>query len=379
MKILLVGEYSRLHNSLKEGLISLGHEVTLVSLGDGFKSYQSDFKIKQYFNKGLLSKIKVALFLATSFNIESFFTYLQCKNICKKLDHFDIVQYINETPFNASLSFEKKIINLFNSTSKKNFLLACGTDYISVKYAFDKKLRYSILTPYFENKSHKKIFQHILNKISTQNKKHYNYIIKNTNAVISSDLDYHIPYLGTEKYFGMISNPINTDIIDYIKPIICDKIVIFHGINTENSIKKGNPIFEKALDIIKKKYINKVEIIQTYNIPYNQYINHYNKAHILLDQIYAFDQGYNALEAMAKGKVVFTGAETEWLKYYDINEDTIAINALPNVDYLVEKLSFLIENPVKIEEISQNARNFIEEHHHYKIQAQKYISTWNKY
>jgi hypothetical protein len=37
---------------------------------------------------------------------------------------------------------------------------------------------------------------------------------------------------------------------------------------------------------------------------YTTYINSYNKAHILLDQTYAYDQGYNALEAMAKGKVV---------------------------------------------------------------------------
>ena len=43
MKILLVGEYSRLHNSLKEGLIKLGHEVTLISSGDGLKQYPSDF------------------------------------------------------------------------------------------------------------------------------------------------------------------------------------------------------------------------------------------------------------------------------------------------------------------------------------------------
>ena len=38
----------------------------------------------------------------------------------------------------------------------------------------------------------------------------------------------------------------------------------------------------------------------------------FDTAHILLDQVYAYDQGYNALEAMAKGKVVFTGAEKEW-------------------------------------------------------------------
>jgi hypothetical protein len=36
------------------------------------------------------------------------------------------------------------------------------------------------------------------------------------------------------------------------------------------------------------------------DIPYTTYINSYNKAHILLDQTYAYDQGYNALEAMAR-------------------------------------------------------------------------------
>jgi len=40
MRILLVGEYSRLHNSLKEGLVKIGHDVFLLSRGDGFKNTQ---------------------------------------------------------------------------------------------------------------------------------------------------------------------------------------------------------------------------------------------------------------------------------------------------------------------------------------------------
>ena len=77
-------------------------------------------------------------------------------------------------------------------------------------------------------------------------------------------------------------------------------------------------------------------------------IKSYNECHIFLDQLYAYDQGYNALEAMAKGKVVFTGAEKEWLEYYDLEENSVVINALPDVNYLVEKLSVLIENPEEI-------------------------------
>ena len=37
MNILLVGEYNSSHKTLKEGLESLGHQVTVVGLGDGFK------------------------------------------------------------------------------------------------------------------------------------------------------------------------------------------------------------------------------------------------------------------------------------------------------------------------------------------------------
>ena len=50
MKILLIGEYSNLHNSLKQGLIKLGHEVVLIGSGDGFKKYNVDiFTIEHNF------------------------------------------------------------------------------------------------------------------------------------------------------------------------------------------------------------------------------------------------------------------------------------------------------------------------------------------
>ena len=147
------------------------------------------------------------------------------------------------------------------------------------------------------------------------------------------------------------------------------------GINRGSYIKKGISFFEKALTIIKEKYNSKVEILITENVPYSQYISFYNKAHILLDQVYAYDQGYNALEAMAKGKVVFTGAENEFTKHYNLTE-RVAINALPNVDSLVDELSFLIENPDEIIAIGKRARAFIEKEHHYTKIAEKYLQVW---
>ena len=57
MRILLVGEYSRLHNTLKEGLQALGHTVTLVGTGDNFKNYPVDLSIEAHFFKNGLPNL----------------------------------------------------------------------------------------------------------------------------------------------------------------------------------------------------------------------------------------------------------------------------------------------------------------------------------
>ena len=188
-------------------------------------------------------------------------------------------------------------------------------------------------------------------------------------------MDYKIPLeaMNYKPYF--IPNPINTDEILFKELKTDTRIVIFLGINRGSYIKKGIPFFEKALKIIKEKYHSKVEIIISENLPYNQYIELYNRAHILLDQVYAYDQGYNALEAMAKGKVVFTGAENEFTKHYNLTE-RVAINALPDVDSLVNELSFLIENPAELIAIGKRARTFIEKEHNYIKIAEKYLEVW---
>ena len=182
---------------------------------------------------------------------------------------------------------------------------------------------------------------------------------------------------GNPKYLGLIPNPVNTSKIEFSPLKIEDKIIIFHGINELNYIKKGNDIFEEALNTIRQKYQDKVEIITAKSVPYQEYINLYNKAHIVLDMVYAYDQGYNALEAMAKGKVVFTGAEKEFENHYNLTEKA-AINAIPNVDYLVEQLSFLIENPAEIIAIGKRARAFVEKEHNYIKIAQQYAKVWSE-
>ena len=378
MKILLVGEFSRLHNSLKEGLLALGHEVVLVNNGDGFKNFPADISIRAAFFKSKVGNIPRQIwFRMFKFDLALLEHGIRFWRISKKLKNFDVVQLINERPIQTISKLELFLLKRIFKQNNKIFLMCCGIDYITVSHMLNKKDRYSLMNPYFEGVPEaKKQYAYFFDFLTKSHQKIHHFLYENSFGVIASDLDYVAPLIGNQKYLGLISNPINIDKIGSSETAISGKISIFLGINSGNSYTKGTSFFEKALVIIQEKYPNLVEIKITRDLPYTVYQKHFEKANIILDQVYGLDQGYNALEAMAKGKVVFTGAETEFLNWYNLQEDEVVINALPDVDYTVEKLSYLIENPSEINRIGKNAIQFINKEHHYVTQAQKYVTLW---
>ena len=376
MRILLLGEYSRLHNSLKEGLIELGHHVIIVGDGDDFKQFPVDYSIDAKF-----SKSKPIVFLRRF--IYRLFKYDFAKTergirfyfLLNRLKDFDVVQLINESSIKTTSNFEISLLKKIKEQNKKLFLLSCGTDTICMQFMMDKKFKYSILTPYFESDYKSNIYQHMFEYLSKSHLKLHDFLYKNINGVIASDMDYAIPLNGNSKSLGLIPNPINTKNIAFNELNFDDRIIIFLGINRHSYQRKGLDLFENALNSIEKTYSDSVKIIKVENLPYQEYSKILDQSHIVLDQVYAYDQGYNALEAMAKGKVVFTCAEKEFTDYYQLT-DRVAINALPDVNELVKELSFLIENPQEIIKIGKNARAFVEKEHDYLKIAKKYLTVW---
>jgi len=377
MKILLVGEYSRLHNSLKEGLQKLGHQVVILAAGDGFKNYPVDIKLEaSFFKSSFGNKIRQLVYRLTKIDLAATEILKKFNKLRPQLTGFDVVQLINENPFLATPSVEKQIISFLKQHNKKLFLLSCGTDYTSVSFALKKQLKYSIFTPFFENPLLKKKYASALKYTTPEYKDLHHHIMSKIEGIIASDIDYHLPLESHPKYLGLVPNPINTDLIDYKPLTISGKIHILLGINSSNTVKKGIPIFKTVLNQLQEKHPNKISITVVEDLPYKEYIKYFDNAHIVLDQVYSYDQGYNALEAMAKGKVVFTGAETEFYNYYNL-KDKVALNATPDIEKLYNNLEELVLHPEKIIEISKNARTFIEETHDYIKSARHYVSFYS--
>ena len=378
MRILLLGEFSRLHNSLKEGLVALGHEVTIVGNGDGFKNFPVDISTRASFCESAIGTIfRKGMYRIFKFDIAKIEFGLRFYFQLSKLEGYDVVQLINEAPIQTTPTFERFLLKKIFKQNHKAFLLCCGVDYVVANYMMERKSRYSIMNPYFEGNENAHEYKFIFEFLTKNHQKTHDLVYKNIQGVIASDMDYVFPLENHSKFLGLIPNPINTEKIAFINNPIQDKIMIFLGINKGSYLSKGIVYFEKALAIIKEKHNDKIDIQIAQNLPYKEYITLYNKAHIVLDQVYAFDQGYNALEAMAKGKVVFTGAEKEFEHQYNLTEK-VAINALPDVDYIVKELTHLIEHTTEIESIRKRARTFIEKEHNYLKVAEKYLEKWQK-
>lgn len=98
MRILLVGEYSRLHNSLKKGLIELGHDVIIIGTQDGFKYYPVDIMVSSIISRySITKKLTILINKIFKINLLSIENAIQWHLKTRKLKGFDIVQLYNES------------------------------------------------------------------------------------------------------------------------------------------------------------------------------------------------------------------------------------------------------------------------------------------
>jgi glycosyltransferase involved in cell wall biosynthesis len=376
MRILLIGEYSLLHNSLKKGLVELGHEVLLIGNRNGYRCYPVDYNHEPtFFKRKIFTIPRKIIYRLFKFDLASLESGIRFYLFLPKLKNYDIVQFVNESSIKTTRKIELYLIKKIIINNKRSFLLSCGLDYMTLKFYIENKDYKSIYQPSLENSKPSKEFNWFSEYLKKGHIKIHEYIMSTFDGLIATDFDYLDATKNYPIFSGFIPYPIDCTKLIFKDLIIQDKIIIFLGINKYSYHQKGIPYFEKALKIIKKKYNDKVEIIITNTVPYPIYIDLYNKSHILLDQAFSQDQGYNALEAMAKGKVVFTGAENNFVNYYKLKE-RVCINAIPDVDYLVNEMSYLIENPNEIIAIGKRARAFVEKEHDYLKIAKEYLKSW---
>ncbi len=354
MRILLLGEFSGLFKNLKEGLLELGHDVKLGSNGDKWKKIQgADFELYKYSNSSL-GKI-------TNYIFNPYKDF-------EKFSGYDIVQLVNTFIFHPYVNLN--IIKKIKKNNDKIFLSAAGGDYSVYKAYTEGIYKYYM---YDDNKELDKKYANTSMR-SILRKKNDITVSNLVDGIIPISYEYAVAYKNHLNLKKTIPIPINIKNIKYKDNIINDKIVIFHGLNQENA--KGTKFIKEAMEIIKERHKDEVEIIIDGKMPLEQYLNVIDRSNIIIDQCKSYGYGLNALYSMAKGKIVMSGAESETLNDIDIKKCPV-INIRPEVNDIVNKLEILIENKKNISQIGYESREFVETYHDYIKIAQKYINCWN--
>lgn len=359
MKIALIGEYSSLHNNLAKALKDKGHEVLLVNDGDSFKDYNRDIDIKGS-GKNIFIK-------TISRIIKEIKLILIIKN-------FDVVQYINPSVF-SRFGPAKTIFRILKKRNSKTFLLAAGDDYYYWEAYRGMKYRYSPheISLRLDIKRNKSPWE-------TGRFKQLSIFLSNfVDGVIPNAIFYQIAYLGHPRRIEMIYFPIELQhrSLAQFKFDDKEKMKILHGAQTGRIAVKGTDLIDQALEIILKKYPERIEYMRIQDLPFEQYKKKISEAHVVIDQVYGYEPGMNALICMQLGKLVMGGYEKELKELNKIDYEPL-INITPNVDDIVSKIELIIQNPEMIKTFYTNARKYVEEFHSAELVAEKFLNAWNK-
>ena len=75
-----------------------------------------------------------------------------------------------------------------------------------------------------------------------------------------------------------------------------------------------------------------------------------SKSNVLVDQLYSYGQGMNALSALAMGRIVLTGAEPENYELLNEYENRPIVNVIPDKYQITEQIERIIESKNNVEE-----------------------------
>ena len=370
MRILLLGEYSNVHNTLAKGLRELGHEVTVASDGDGWKDYPRDIDLRRDLNSrtGRIS-----------------FLWRLLKAL-PGMRGYDVVQLINPIFFELKAEHIMPFYRYLRRHNKKIVMGAFGMDYYWASVNTDiRPLRYSDFNFSDQPRTDIEAQRFRDEWIGTPKEK--------LNKEIAIDCD-GIP-AGLYEYWATYNEvhticPDGREIRDKMRfipfPIVMPEIYhtsfyggplrLFAGISRGRSAYKGTDIMQKAAQRLKEKYPDKLDLRIVHGVPFDEYCRILDGSDAILDQLYSYTPSMNSLLAMSKGIIDIGGGEPE--NYTILGEDELRpiINVEPNEQSVYNELEQLILHPERIEELKRQSVEYIKRHHDYIKVARQYESFY---
>lgn len=366
MKILMIGDYSNLHAYLAKELKRRGHEVTLVSDKGAYMKTEADIELRR--KPGLWGTIGYVYKILSL--LPSFVGY-------------DVVQLINPSIMFLKCNKLRIIYDILKKNNKSVFLTLCGDDHFFVKDCVETDLfRFS---EYRIGKEKTEYVKQIpLNESVALSKPFANYtshVYDTVDGAMSVLPEYDMSarlHMDPDKIL-FTKLPVQLDSLEFEELNLNGPVKILVAMKGNKEIQKGT---SKLLDICKSiedELPAVCEVRAVKNLPLSDYLEEIRKSHIVIDQLYSYSPGMNALQTMAMGRISASGGQPEYYDYIgESNHPIFCLSPLEDDETIKNRLKSLILDKNRLKQMSEDGRRLVEKHHDVKNIAPLFEQHWLK-
>ncbi len=360
MRILLLGEYSNVHATLAQGLRFLGHEVCVVSDGDGWKDYPRDIDLHR--EQGFFARLS--------------FLWRLVKAL-PRMCGYDVVQIINPVFLPLKAERMMSIYRYLRRYNGKMIMGAHGLDYYWASVNHDvRPMRYSDFNIGDAPRTDAVAMSDYNTWVGTAHETLTRQIAHDADAIVAGLYEYYITYQIAERGTFVpkttyIPLPVKISVQQPLRQK-SDKLRMFLGISKGRSAYKGTDIMLSAAREIEEKYPGRVILRVVEGLPFTEYQRAMDDSDVLIDQLYGYTPAMNALLAMSKGIIVVGGGEPEHYDFLGEKSLRPIVNVEPTRESVYKALEHLVLHPEKIESMQRQPVEYVRHHHDYITVARQY-------
>ena len=357
-----------MHNCLAQQLRRMGHEATVASDGSRWMNTHRDINLLR--RPGLLGTLRYVI---------------DIQRVLPQMSGYDIVEIASPIFLRLRPHRIARVFDYLKAHNRHIVLSALATDVVYHDACHDgHTFRYSDYrlgdepSPYVNSSEY--IAQQQDNWRQPFMRRHSDHILAGIDGVVACLYEYYAAYkpiMGDRVAYAGI--PIDTESLSFrpLNEVPC-KVRLFIGIQRDRHVVKGTDRLLAAMKRVHDRYpgITELEVVE--NLPYDEYTRRMRNSHVILDQLYSYTPGTNALIAMAQGLVAVSGAEPE---YYELIGETVnkpIVNVSPLVEGDIDRqLSWLVEHRDQLPQLARASRAFVEKHNAAPVVAQRYLDYWS--
>lgn len=399
MKILLIGEASFLHNTLKKGLLERGHRVTTMSDGNGWHDAPRDIDLRRDGRWGKLGGLWVVWQLLR-----------HLPQLCGN----DVVQIHNYQFVPLMYRWNTLLLRFLKLTNRRVVKGCFGDDPQIFRRQAQGVPAYSDTYWSGQLQNADQHRERIAEVVEHGAEASWRKTTRMADALVACLYEYWLdynepPYAAKLHYIplpikceemvrwcdgemvkwcnGEMVRWCNGEMVRCVGNVTTSPshpnnsqlapshpLTILIGLQPKRDFMKGAMKIATFVEEVARRHPGRVQIKYVEGVPYDEYMHLLAEADVLVDQLYSYTPSMNSLAAMARGTVVIGGGEEEYYEF--IGEDTLRpiINVRPDVpdEENIAAIERALFTDGTLERMAQESIQFVHKYHDYRLVAKQY-------